>query len=109
MNNEQYPKSALNFERALAAFREPGVVKNFTYGHVSNNLGLVYYYESDFENAALNFERADSIYLVLMEGYSENYMMLLNNLASLYYSWEKPDLAREAFQKLEEYMERYPH
>ncbi len=109
MNNEQYPNSALNFEKALAAFREPGVVKNFTYGHVSNNLGLVYYYESDFENAALNFERADSIYLVLMEGYSENYMMLLNNLASLYYSWEKPDLAREAFQKLEEYMDRYPH
>ena len=108
MNNGYNPEAAESFKMALSAYEEAGIEKDFPFGHANNNLALVYYYQSDFEMAAFHFERADSIYRVLMEGYSENYMMLLNNLASLYYSWDKPDLAREAYLDLEQYMELYP-
>jgi CHAT domain-containing protein/tetratricopeptide (TPR) repeat protein len=108
MNGGQDAAAALNFQRAISAFTETGIEKNFTFGHANNNLALVYYYESDFEQAAIHFERADSIYRLLLEGYSENYMMLLNNIASLYYSWGKADQARQAYRQLEEYLARYP-
>ncbi|MFH0758588.1 MAG: tetratricopeptide repeat protein [Bacteroidota bacterium] len=108
LNNGGNREAAETFKWALEAFDEPGIEKNFTYAHASNNLGLALYYQSDFEHAALHFEQADSIYRILLEGYSENYMMLLNNLASLYYSWGKPELAGEAFRQMEDYLMKYP-
>jgi hypothetical protein len=96
------------FERALSVYNGEDAGIDMTFAHASNNLALVCYYLSDFERSALHFERADSIYRLLTEGYSGNYLMLLNNLASLYYSWGKPDLAREAYLKLEAYLDRYP-
>ncbi len=108
LNSGGNPEAIETFKWALEAFDEPGIEKNFTYAHASNNLGLAFYYQGDFEQAAFHFERADSMYIVLLEGYSENYMMLLSNMASLYYSWKKPDLAREAFRQMEDYLKKYP-
>ncbi|MCP4312273.1 MAG: CHAT domain-containing protein [Bacteroidetes bacterium] len=108
MNNGFNGEATDIFKRALSAYDQTGIEKDFPFGHANNNLALAYYYQSDFRHAAIHFERADSIYLILMEGYSENYMMLLNNLASLYYSWGKPELARGAYLELEQYLEKYP-
>ncbi len=44
MNNEHNQEASQNFIRALSAYSEPGIVKNFTFGHASNNLALIYYY-----------------------------------------------------------------
>jgi CHAT domain-containing protein/tetratricopeptide (TPR) repeat protein len=108
LNNGYNQEASENFQRALSAYPESELEKDFTFCNASNNLALVYYYRSDFENAAFHFEQADSVYRALLQGYSENYMMLINNIASLYYSWGKPDLARDAFHRLEEYLVQYP-
>lgn len=108
MNNGYNDHAADNFKRAISAYDLTGIKKDFPFGHASNNLALLLYYDGDFEGAAWHFTRADSIYQILLEGYSENYMMLINNMASLFYSWEKPEQALEAFLKLEVYLEKYP-
>jgi CHAT domain-containing protein/tetratricopeptide (TPR) repeat protein len=108
LNNGDNREAAGTFHRALEAYDEPAVEKDFTFAHLSNNLGLALYYLLDYGGAARYFGQADSLYRILLDGYSENYMMLLNNLASLYYSWGKPDRAGEAYRHMESYLEANP-
>ncbi len=108
MNSGNNMKAALQFDRVLSAYNTPGAEKDLTWANTNNNLGLIYYYRSDFENAARHFLKADSIYPLVVSGYSENYMMLINNMASLYYTWDKPVKAREAYVHLMAYLEQHP-
>jgi CHAT domain-containing protein/tetratricopeptide (TPR) repeat protein len=108
MNNGLNQQAAENFERALSVYRDPELEKGFPFAHANNNLALCYYYLNDFGKAARHFTLADSAYQLLLDGYSENYLMLLNNLASLFYSWGKTDQARDAYLKLEQYLKGYP-
>ena len=72
-----------------------------------NNLGLIFYYRSEFEDAAEHFELAGAIYQKLTVGYSESYMMLLSNRASLYSTWEREKMLEVSYLALGEYLDKY--
>ena len=107
MNGELMQEAILYLNKALAAYQGPALKKDLTCANANNNLGLILYYQSDFEEAALHFEEAASIYRKLTEGYSENYMMLLSNRASLYAGWGKESLRESSYSELGEYLDLY--
>ena len=98
-----YQGRALNKDRALK--KDHALKKDLTCANANNNLGLILYYQSDFEDAALHFDEAASIYRKLTKGYSENYMMLLSNRASLYEGWGKVSLRESSYSELGEYLD----
>ena len=107
MNSERRQEAILYFGKSLSAYQAESLPEDLTCANAHNNLGLIYYYQSEFEDAAMHFEHAGTIYPELMEGYSENYMMLLSNQASLYYSWGKTGRMEESYKALGEYLENY--
>lgn len=107
MNSELMQEAILYLNKSLSAY-QPGVLKkDLTCANAHNNLGLIYYYQSKFEDAAGHFEAAASIYPGLTKDYSENYLMLLSNRASLYLSWEKPGETDASYAELETYLEKF--
>jgi len=108
MNNGGNSEAVATFTWALESYDGQDTPVDYTYAHISNNIGLGYYYLSQYAPAARYFEQADSAYQLLLGEYSENYMMLLNNLASLYFSWDKPERAGLAYRKMEQYLEDHP-
>ena len=119
MNGELMQEAILYLNKALVAYqdralkkgrvlkKDRALKKDLTCANANNNLGLILYYQSDFEDAALHFEEADSIYRKLVDGYSENYMMLLSNRASLYAGWGKESLRESSYSELGEYLDLY--
>ena len=105
MNNELMQEAILYLNKALAAYQGRALKKDLTCANANNNLGLILYYQSDFEDAALHYEKAASIYRKLADGYSENYMMLLSNRASLYAGWGKESLRESSYSELGEYLD----
>jgi len=119
MNSELMQEAILYLSKALAAYqgrtlkkgralkKDRVLKKDLTCANANNNLGLILYYQSDFEEAALHFEEAASIYRKFCNGYSENYMMLLSNRASLYEGWGKVSLRESSYKELGEYLDLY--
>jgi len=107
MNSELMQEAILYLNKALSAYQGRALEKDITFANANNNLGLILYYHSDFEDAALHFEEAASIYLKHGNGYSENYMMLLSNRASLYVGWGKESLRESSYSELGEYLDLY--
>ena len=113
MNSELMQEAILYLNKALVAYQDRvrkkgrALKKDLTCANANNNLGLILYYQSDFGDAALHFEEAASIYRKLCNGYSENYMMLLSNRASLYVGWGKESLRESSYKELGEYLDLY--
>ncbi len=107
MNSELIQEAILYFNKALSAYHRRGLKVDLTCANVHNNLGLIYYYRSEFEDAELHFEKAASIYPKLTKSYSENYLMLLSNRASLYLSWEKLSEAKASYGELRDYLDAF--
>ena len=113
MNSELMQEAILYLNKALAAYqghalkKDRALKKDLSCANANNNLGLIRYYQSDFEDAALHFDEAASIYRKLSDGYSENYMMLLSNRASLYEGWGKVSLRESSYSELGEYLDLY--
>ncbi len=107
MNSEHNQEAILYLNKSLLAYQSPGLKEDLTCANAHNNLGLIRYYQSEYEDAAMHFEHARIIYLKLTEGYSENYMMLLSNRASLYYSWGKTAMLESSSRALGEYLDLF--
>jgi len=107
MNSEQYQEAILYLDKCLSVYTKGELDEDLSCANAHNNLGLIHYYQSEFEAATGHFEQAGSLYKKFAEGYSENFMMLLSNQASLYYSWGNPDKTEESYLALREYLENY--
>jgi tetratricopeptide (TPR) repeat protein len=107
MNSEQNQEAILYLDKCLSVFSSGLLEKDLSAANAHNNLGLIRYYRTEYELAADHFEQAGKLFKKLSEGYSENYMMLLSNLASLYYSWGKSDRMEESYLLLGDYLESY--
>ena len=107
MNSERFQEAILYFSKSLEVYSTPGLKEDLSCANAHNNLGLIFYYRSEFENAAEHFELAGAIYQKLTEGYSESYMMLLSNRASLYSTWEKEEMREVSYLALGEYLDRF--
>ena len=107
LNNEQLQEAKLYLNKSLMAYRPHGIKEDLTCANVHNNLGLIEYYQSEYDEAALHYKKAASIYRKLTEGYSENYLMLLSNRASLYLNRGKKSMQESSFRALDEYLDLY--
>jgi tetratricopeptide (TPR) repeat protein len=107
MNSERFQEAILYFNKSIEVYSTPGLKEDLTCANAHNNLGLIFYYRSEFEDAAEHFELAGAIYQKLTEGYSESFMMLLSNRASLYFAWEKDEMLHVSYLALGEYLERH--
>lgn len=108
MNSGQMPEASLYFTKSLSAYGKKGLKEDLGCANAHNNLGLLYYQQSDYENAKLHYEKAFSLYRKLSLGYSENYMMLLSNRATLENSMANQRGIKKSSKKLAAYMESYP-
>ena len=108
MNGEDNRKAARNFRRAIMAYDTAGMPRDFHFANACNNLAMLRYYEQKYGEAAYLFERADTVYRDLSRSYSPNHMLLLTNIASLYYEWGQEERTLNAYEQLVAYLERYP-
>ncbi len=107
MNSERNQEAVLYLDKCLSVYTSGQLDEDLSCANAHNNLGLIHFYQSEFEQSADHFEHAGTLFMKLTEGYSENYMMLLSNRASLYYNWGKTDRIEESYRALAEYLDRY--
>lgn len=107
MNSERNQESILYLDKCISVYNSGVLDADLNCANAKNNLGLIRYYQLEFEDAALHFDQAGILFKKFAEGYSENYMMLLSNQASLYYSWEKAERMEESYLALADYLESY--
>jgi len=107
MNSERFQEAILYFGKSLEVYSTPGLKEDLNCANAHNNLGLIFYYQSEFADAAKHFELAGTIYQKLTNDYSESYMMLLSNRASLYSTREKEEMLEVSYLALGEYLDRY--
>ncbi len=105
MNSEKNQEAILYLDKCISVYSSGLLDEDLSCANAHNNLGLIRYYQSEFELAADHFKQGGRLFKKLSEGYSENYMMLLSNQASLYYSWGKAELMEESYLALGEYLE----